>query len=34
MKFDIDSGQLPMIGTAQPSLAAPLAICASSGPMP
>ena len=34
MKLDIDSGQLPMIGTGQPSLAASLAIWASSGPMP
>ncbi len=34
MKLAIDSVQLPIIGTFQPSLAMPLAICASSGPMP
>ena len=33
MKLDIDSVQLPIIGTFQPSFAMPLAICASSGPM-
>ena len=34
MKFDIASVQLPMIGTRQSMRAMPLAMCASSGPIP
>jgi hypothetical protein len=34
MKLAIDSVQLPISGTFQPSFSMPLAICASSGPMP
>ena len=34
MKLAIERVQEPIIGTFQPSLAMPLAICASSGPIP